>query len=530
MPSSYLGVQEPAPASQTAKLDIWNIDRGGTTIGREIMVLGGSASDGLLFGASAAPSAGGLGLPVWPINSSGALASGNPLHVFLQGSTATVTVQGNVSAAISGNATAVISNTSGNITTGNPLAVFLQGSTATVTIQGNVSAAIAGNTTAVIGNASGVFTTGNPLPVYLQGSTATVTVQGNVSAVITTAQKIQVEPIAGAVFGISGNTTAIISTAFPAYIPTNGTTASGGLLVMGLDGTATNSTARPLQVNTSGELKTVAAVSIGGLVQINTSGGSTMMLVGGVDGGTSNSTARPLRVNSSGELLTVGGTVTVPGNGVINTTAGSSGLLMLGADGNTTNSTARFLQVNASQELIVKGTIVGNTSVVGNVSAIITTAQAIQVEGKSGAVFPISGNASAILSTAGMGGTTASPVYIAAAPQLGQLYQGTTALAPQFASINVTASGITQIVASAAGAIYVLALQFTAKSSCTVQWFEATTSGITGVQSIAADGGMVLPLAQTGWFKTASGVQLALSVQGTSGGVGGSLVYARPAS
>ena len=35
MPSSYIGIQEPAGASQTAKRDIWNIDRGGATIGRD---------------------------------------------------------------------------------------------------------------------------------------------------------------------------------------------------------------------------------------------------------------------------------------------------------------------------------------------------------------------------------------------------------------------------------------------------------------------------------------------------------------
>ena len=241
MPSSFIGVQEPAGASWTARLDTWTIDRGGTTIGREVIVLGGSASDGLLFGTSGAPGAGGLALPVWPVNASGALS------------------------------------------TANPLAVFLQGSTATVTVQGNVSAAISGNTTAV-------------------------------------------------------------------------------------------------------------------------------------------------------------------------------------------------------------------------------------------------------LSTAGLGGSTANPLYVSQAGQLSQIYQGTTALTPQFSSVNVTASGIVSIVASATGAVYLLAAQLSAKTSCTIQWMEATTSGLTGVQSLAGDGGFVLPYSPVGWFKTASGLQLSLSVQGSSGGVGGSIVYARPGS
>lgn len=152
----------------------------------------------------------------------------------------------------------------------------------------------------------------------------------------------------------------------------------------------------------------------------------------------------------------------------------------------------------------------------------------VSVQGNVSAA--ISGNATAVLSTAGMGGTTATPLYTAQAGLIGQIYQGTTALVPQFSSINVTASGMSAVVTSATGAIYVLALQYSAKTSCTVQWFEATTSGITGVQSVAGDGGFVLPYSPIGWFKTASGLPLSISVQGSSGGVGGSLVWARPAS
>lgn len=159
---------------------------------------------------------------------------------------------------------AVLSNTSGNITTANPLAVLLQNSTATVTVQGNVSAAIAGNTTAVVANSSGVITTANPLAVLLQGSTAIVTIQGNVSAIITTAQKIQVEPISGVVFGISGNATAIISTASKILIDG----AAGFVLPVGaqMNNIYQGSTALPYQyaiiaASASGKTAVVASVT-----------------------------------------------------------------------------------------------------------------------------------------------------------------------------------------------------------------------------------------------------------------------------
>ena len=134
-------------------------------------------------------------------------------------------------------------------------------------------------------------------------------------------------------------------------------------------------------------------------------------------------------------------------------------------------------------------------------------------------------------STAGAASNTMAPVVrVIGQPDLTNVYQGSTILTPQYSSIQVTASGIASIVASAAGAIYVMSVQLAAKSSCTIQWMEATTSGLTGVQALGADGGFVLNHNPHGWFKTSSGKQLSLSVQGSSGGVGGSLTWVRPAS
>jgi hypothetical protein len=176
-------------------------------------------------------------------------------------------------------------------------------------------------------------------------------------------------------------------------------------------------------------------------------------------------------------------------------------------------------------------TIQGNATISGNVTAIQTTASIIRVEvGSSG--FPVSGNVSAVvngnvtavLSTAGMGGSSASPIIGAQQFMLGQVFYGGSILTASNASINVTASGIVSLVASATGAIAVLQAHFSAGSSCAIQWAEGATgaaSGLTGVESLAANGGFALPYTGLPWFKTTTGKPLLLSVQGSTGGVGG---------
>lgn len=165
-------------------------------------------------------------------------------------------------------------------------------------------------------------------------------------------------------------------------------------------------------------------------------------------------------------------------------------------------------------------------------TAPITTANPLAVLLQSStATVTIQGNASVALTSAGVGGSTANPLVVAQAPVIDHVYQSTTPLGLNYTSINVTASGIVQIVASATGRILVLSAQFTALSSCNFQWSEgasAAASGLTGVQAIAANGFWSLPYSPVGHFRTATGLRLNLGVQGTTGGIGGSLVWVRP--
>lgn len=252
MADDKIGILESSTPSKY--LDAESVVFGTTTVYRERMQIAGTASGQIAGVTSGIPATNALGANVRIVPSTGQIGVVTDILTFA--GLTIIPISGNTSVSpaagttfnIAGNVSAVVANSSGAITTANPLAVILQGSTATVTIQGNATAIlttgskvqvegvagavfpISGNTTAIlttgskvqvepaanttfaIGNSSGGFTTANPLPVILQGSTATVTIQGNTTAVLTTGSKVQVEPVAGAVFGISGNTTALLTT------------------------------------------------------------------------------------------------------------------------------------------------------------------------------------------------------------------------------------------------------------------------------------------------------------------------------
>lgn len=639
--STWVGIQEPASASQTARLGAHSYTQGSTAVYREETVLTGTASGDIIQFASAAPATNliapvvralaevqslpllttGSKLQVEPISGAAFPISGNTTAILTTGSKlqvepiagAVFPISGNASVVVtaqpgmaqinaSGGSTihlmggmdgntsnstaralkvntsqelvitgavtvaqvtsAVLSNTSGNITTANPLAVYLQDSTATLAIKGNASVTLtglpgavqintsAGTTALLIAGADGGTSnstarvlrtnTSGELQVNIT-NTPTVNVQGNTTAILSTASIVQVEPKAAAVFPISGNVTALLSTAFPAYVPFAGTTASGGLVMMGLDANATNATARAIRVDASGKLLVDAgSLTVGGLVAINTSGGTTMMLVGGQDGGTSNSTARTLNVNASRELL-ITGPVTISGNASvvvtalpgavqINTSGGSTMLIVGGVDGGTSNSTARAFRTNTSGEQLV---IVNNTPTVniqGNATAILTTGSIVQVEPKAAAVFPISGNTTAIISTASkilIDG--AAGFVLPVGLQMNNVYQGSTALAPQYAAINVSASGVVAVVASGSVRVVVQALAFTNLTSGLVRFLTSNTA-LTGFMPIDARSGFVLPWNPMGWFRTATGEALNIELSGTSGAGGGMLQYVTPST
>ena len=106
------------------------------------------------------------------------------------------------------------------------------------------------------------------------------------------------------------------------------------------------------------------------------------------------------------------------------------------------------------------------------------------------------------------------------------VYSGATALTPKFAVISGATSGNNTVVAAVADKkIRVLALFAVAITAVTVR-FESAADGtaLTGVMSIGATGGMVLPYNPVGWFETGSNALLNMELGGAVQ-VSGCLTY-----
>lgn len=106
------------------------------------------------------------------------------------------------------------------------------------------------------------------------------------------------------------------------------------------------------------------------------------------------------------------------------------------------------------------------------------------------------------------------------------LYDGTTALVPKFAVINVAGSGDNTIVAAVtAKKIRVLAVMLMAGGTVNARFESgAGTTALTGIQELTAQAGFVLPFSPVGWFETAVNTLLNLELSAAVN-VDGCLVY-----
>jgi hypothetical protein len=106
------------------------------------------------------------------------------------------------------------------------------------------------------------------------------------------------------------------------------------------------------------------------------------------------------------------------------------------------------------------------------------------------------------------------------------MYDGTTALTPKFAVIDVASSGDNTILAAVnPKKIRVLSYVLVASAAVTVR-FESGASGtaLTGQMQLAANGGVVAPYNPLGHFETASNTLLNLELSGANS-VDGHLTY-----
>lgn len=117
-----------------------------------------------------------------------------------------------------------------------------------------------------------------------------------------------------------------------------------------------------------------------------------------------------------------------------------------------------------------------------------------------------------------------TPTFPVASPATGAIYNGTTLLVPQYAVINASATGV--IIPAVAGQmIRVIAMDVVVSAAMTIEWQTSTgPTIISGPQSFAANGGIVRPFNQAGWFQTQAGDSLEINISG-SGAAGGNITY-----
>lgn len=115
---------------------------------------------------------------------------------------------------------------------------------------------------------------------------------------------------------------------------------------------------------------------------------------------------------------------------------------------------------------------------------------------------------------------------VSASPETSTVYDGTTALTPKFAAINVAGSGDNTILAAVTSKkIRVLQVMLMVGGTVNVR-FESGAGGtaLTGIMELIAQTGFVLPYSPVGWFETASNTLLNLELSAAVN-VDGLLVY-----
>lgn len=166
-------------------------------------------------------------------------------------------------------------------------------------------------------------------------------------------------------------------------------------------------------------------------------------------------------------------------------------------------------------------TVAGATIATDEVTIDSVVAQVQRVKPGFGASGAYDGDVSHVL-----------PLPVAAYAGTTYVQNGTTQLTPQFAVINLTATG-TLVAAVTAKKIRVLALFMTLECQTGDETYTfksgAAGTAITGALCDAAAAGAVIPIClgfnPVGYFETAAGALLELALAGTSPNAQGSLVY-----
>lgn len=138
----------------------------------------------------------------------------------------------------------------------------------------------------------------------------------------------------------------------------------------------------------------------------------------------------------------------------------------------------------------------------------------------------VSGNAAQVDVVGALPAGTNLLGRISASPETSTVYNGTSALTPKFAAINVASSGNNTILAAVTDKkIRVLQVMLMAGGTVNVR-FESGADGtaLSGIMELTAQTGFVLPYSPVGWFETAASTLLNLELSGAVN-VDGLFVY-----
>lgn len=103
------------------------------------------------------------------------------------------------------------------------------------------------------------------------------------------------------------------------------------------------------------------------------------------------------------------------------------------------------------------------------------------------------------------------------------LFSGATQVTPQYANINV-GTGTTTVVAGIPGKIIrVISMDIVVTTASTVSWNTSSGAQVSGPQAYVQGGGIVRPFNPVGWFATAPGDGLQVTL--TAGAGGGDLTF-----
>jgi len=171
--------------------------------------------------------------------------------------------------------------------------------------------------------------------------------------------------------------------------------------------------------------------------------------------------------------------------------------------------------VNASNQLEVA---------VGNTVSIQDGGNVISIDDAGGSIT-VDGSVTVSATDLDVRNLAATQDTITAKLATDAIQNGTTALTPKFAKIDVASSGDNTIVSAVTGKkIRVLQYSLVCGAATTVQWKSSGGTTLSGDMQFAANGGISCPFSPVGLFETASGEGLVLNLSAANA-VSGHLCY-----